>query len=525
MTSRFVAGCARHSVRWSARAAGWRAPAPAYAGSAPLPTGTDVDYQLGGNRSVPDHVGIVVRDREARRRPVATTSATSTASRPSPTSGRFWRRHPGLVLKRHGSPVVDEAWGEWLLDIRTAGEAAATWRGSSGAGSTGCAERRLRRGRVRQPRLLHPQPRPADAPAGDRLRPAAGRAAPTRRPGGRAEEPRRLRRHHDRLRLRGRRGVRSLPRVRRVRRRTTATGCWSIEYRRQDFRWTCAHFGDQLRRRAPRPRPEPDRECAAGAERRRAAHHGAGGARARWSPSATGSSGRARTGPRSPRRSPTTTGCCWSTCPTTGGRRGRDHFDYVDVADQVAELLQRGRPGRAGRPLDGRQGRDGAGAAAPRAGRAALRRRRVPGRLRHGSEFAGYIEAMQALDLDAPPAAQRRGRGAGRGGAQPDRAQLPAAEPAPPRRRAGPGSPTSTSWAATSTRSAAGPRRRSPAPRRTTGDAVGRRAGLGLRPRRVRRRDGPLVPAQPPGHDQGRRALGALRAAAGVHRGAAPVPG
>ncbi len=42
--------------------------------------------------------------------------------------------------------------------------------------------------------------------------------------------------------------------------------------------------------------------------------------------------------------------------------------------------------------------------------------------------------------------------------------------------------------------------------------------------RRVRRRDGPLVPPQPPGHHQGRRPLGPLRAARGVRRGPAPVP-
>ncbi len=37
-----------------------------------------------------------------------------------PNERGFWRRHWGLVLKRDGEPVVDEAWGEWLLDTRTA---------------------------------------------------------------------------------------------------------------------------------------------------------------------------------------------------------------------------------------------------------------------------------------------------------------------------------------------------------------------------------------------------------------------
>ena len=38
-------------------------PAAAHAEPPSLPTGTDVDYQLGGPAYVPDNVGIVVRDR------------------------------------------------------------------------------------------------------------------------------------------------------------------------------------------------------------------------------------------------------------------------------------------------------------------------------------------------------------------------------------------------------------------------------------------------------------------------------
>ena len=75
----------------------------------------------------------------------------------------------------------------------------------------------------------------------------------------------------------------------------------------------------------------------------------------------------------------------------------------------------RGRPGRAGRALDGRQDRDGAGAAAPRAGRAARASstsRRWP--TTASSEFAGYIDAMQGLDLDALAAARRGRRRAAR---------------------------------------------------------------------------------------------------------------
>ena len=86
----------------------------------PLPVGTDLDYQLGGARSVPANVGIVVRDRKAP--PVAgrynvcyvNGFQTQTDER------RFWNKRPGLILKRHGHRVIDSAWGEWLLDIRTA---------------------------------------------------------------------------------------------------------------------------------------------------------------------------------------------------------------------------------------------------------------------------------------------------------------------------------------------------------------------------------------------------------------------
>ncbi len=193
------------------------------------------------------------------------------------------------------------------------------------------------------------------------------------------------------------------------------------------------------------------------------------GRAARWSPSATASSARARTGPRSPRRSPTTTGCCSSTCPTTAGPAWRDHFDYVDVADQVAELFERRRPGRAGRPLDGRQGRDGAGAAAPRAGRAAVRRRRVAGGL--PSRAASSPATSRRCRRSTSAALERRGDADAalvEAVPEPDRAQLPAAEPPPQRRRLV---------------VAAQPRRARPRPRRAR-----RLAGGGARRRRAVRR-------------------------------------
>lgn len=86
---------------------------------APLPTGTDVDYQLGGPAAVPAHVGIVVRDRTARPRAGAYGVCYVNGFQTQPGEQALWRRHPTLVLRRDGRPVVDEAWGEWLLDLRT----------------------------------------------------------------------------------------------------------------------------------------------------------------------------------------------------------------------------------------------------------------------------------------------------------------------------------------------------------------------------------------------------------------------
>jgi glycosyl hydrolase family 114 len=85
-----------------------------------LPTGTDVDYQLGGAADPAPNVGIVVRDRTeapaAGRYNVCYVNGFQT----QPNEKRFWSKHPGLLLRdAQGRPVVDEAWGEVLLDVRT----------------------------------------------------------------------------------------------------------------------------------------------------------------------------------------------------------------------------------------------------------------------------------------------------------------------------------------------------------------------------------------------------------------------
>ena len=92
---------------------------PSYAAVTLPPTATDWDYQLGGARSVPSHVGIVERDRRATPVPGTYNICYVNGFQTQANEKRFWHRHWSLVLKRSGRPVVDSVWGEWLLDIRT----------------------------------------------------------------------------------------------------------------------------------------------------------------------------------------------------------------------------------------------------------------------------------------------------------------------------------------------------------------------------------------------------------------------
>jgi Glycoside-hydrolase family GH114 len=84
------------------------------------PGGTDWDYQLGGTRPVPAHVGVVERDRHASPVSGKYNICYVNGFQTQAEQKRFWhRRHWSLVLKDAGTPVVDSVWGEWLLDTRT----------------------------------------------------------------------------------------------------------------------------------------------------------------------------------------------------------------------------------------------------------------------------------------------------------------------------------------------------------------------------------------------------------------------
>lgn len=96
--------------------------APAsYAGVEPLPVGTDVDYQLGGAARMPGHVGIIVRDREAEPAKGRYNVCYVNGFQTQASEQAFWDEHQDLVLHdAAGEPVEDEAWHEFLLDVRTA---------------------------------------------------------------------------------------------------------------------------------------------------------------------------------------------------------------------------------------------------------------------------------------------------------------------------------------------------------------------------------------------------------------------
>ncbi len=85
-----------------------------------LPLGTDLDYQLGGSRSAPGNVGIVIRDRRANPAPGRYNICYVNGFQTQPDERGFWRRHSSLLLRKNGQPVVDGAWNETLLDLHTA---------------------------------------------------------------------------------------------------------------------------------------------------------------------------------------------------------------------------------------------------------------------------------------------------------------------------------------------------------------------------------------------------------------------
>ncbi|HXH80833.1 endo alpha-1,4 polygalactosaminidase [Nocardioides sp.] len=88
------------------------------------PANVDWDYQIGGSSPPAAGVGVVSRDRSVAPSADAYNICYVNAFQTQRHERAFWEHtweHWALVLKdRSGRAVVDQSWGEWLLDTRTA---------------------------------------------------------------------------------------------------------------------------------------------------------------------------------------------------------------------------------------------------------------------------------------------------------------------------------------------------------------------------------------------------------------------
>lgn len=84
------------------------------------PSGGKFDYQLGGATKPAPGVRVVVRDRQDPIARGVFNICYINGFQTQPHERAFWRKHRSLLLNKNGKLVVDAAWGETLLDIRTA---------------------------------------------------------------------------------------------------------------------------------------------------------------------------------------------------------------------------------------------------------------------------------------------------------------------------------------------------------------------------------------------------------------------
>ncbi|MFF3641135.1 endo alpha-1,4 polygalactosaminidase [Streptomyces sp. NPDC002564] len=106
----------------AAAAAGLLAPSTASAGAvapAPPPSRAGFDYQIGGAYTPPAGVGIVSRDHKAAPAPGLYNLCYVNAFQAQPGAEGEWDRDL-LLRDGNGDVVYDGAWGEAVLDIRTA---------------------------------------------------------------------------------------------------------------------------------------------------------------------------------------------------------------------------------------------------------------------------------------------------------------------------------------------------------------------------------------------------------------------
>src|SRR4051812_29171351 len=100
-----VSGCSPAATTERPVSPATRAPAVA----AP-PANGRFDYQIGDGYRPAAGVRIVTRDRGERSPAGRYGICYVNAFQTQPEDAAFWRRHPTLVLRRHGAPVRDPDW-------------------------------------------------------------------------------------------------------------------------------------------------------------------------------------------------------------------------------------------------------------------------------------------------------------------------------------------------------------------------------------------------------------------------------
>jgi hypothetical protein len=96
---------------------------PTATGIKPLPTGGRVDYQLGAAYPVPPGTTIVARDSTEAPEPDVYSICYINGFQSQPGDTSTWlERHPDLVLKAGGRPVIDPNWPDEILFDTTSSE-------------------------------------------------------------------------------------------------------------------------------------------------------------------------------------------------------------------------------------------------------------------------------------------------------------------------------------------------------------------------------------------------------------------
>src|SRR3569832_436320 len=85
------------------------------------PVNAKADYQLGGAYPPPAGVMVVSRDRNEAPAAGLYNICYVNGFQIQPDEAAMWTsQHPDLILKDNGTPVIDTAWNEMLIDVSTA---------------------------------------------------------------------------------------------------------------------------------------------------------------------------------------------------------------------------------------------------------------------------------------------------------------------------------------------------------------------------------------------------------------------